>query len=46
MRAGFAIPPVTMSEFMAVAEAGLAMPPKSTCFAPKPVSGMIIHDIA
>src|SRR5690606_23541250 len=33
---GFVVRPPTMRELMAVADAGLAMPPKSTRFAPKP----------
>lgn len=41
--AAFAIPPVSMEEIMTVADSGRTMPPKSTCFEPKPISGIIIH---
>ena len=37
--------PVTMSELMAVADAGEIMPPKSTWFEPKLRSGIFIHKI-
>ena len=37
--------PVTMSELMAVADAGQIMPPKSTWFEPKLRSGIFIHKI-
>jgi len=37
--------PTQMSELLAVADAGLLMPPKSTWFEPKLRSGIFIHDI-
>ncbi len=39
---GFALHPVQIDEIMAVADAGRLMPPKSTWFAPKPRSGMLV----
>jgi uncharacterized protein (DUF1015 family) len=32
-----------MEELMAVADAGEVMPPKSTCFDPKPRSGLFLR---
>ena len=40
---GFACFPTSLSELMAVADAGEVMPPKSTCFDPKPRSGIFIR---
>lgn len=42
-RLGFACYPTSMSELMAVADAGEVMPPKSTCFDPKPRSGLFLR---
>ena len=43
-RAAFALHPTSMSELVAVADAGQVMPPKSTWFDPKPRSGFFFHD--
>ena len=43
-RAAFALHPTSMDELVAVADAGAAMPPKSTWFDPKPRSGLFLHD--
>mgnify|MGYP003330509202 CR=1 FL=1 len=42
-RLGFACYPTSMAELMAVADAGEVMPPKSTCFDPKPRSGLFLR---
>jgi uncharacterized protein (DUF1015 family) len=39
----FSVHPTTMADVMAVADAGLVMPPKSTWFEPKLRSGMVVH---
>jgi uncharacterized protein (DUF1015 family) len=39
--AAFAMYPVQLSELMAIADAGLIMPPKSTWFEPKPRDGFV-----
>ena len=39
----FAMYPTSMEELLAVADAGLLMPPKSTWFEPKLRSGLFIH---
>ena len=39
----FACFPTSMEELMAVADAGEVMPPKSTCFDPKPRSGLFLR---
>lgn len=41
----FSMFPVGVSELMAVADAGLVMPPKSTWFEPKLRDGLLIHEI-
>ena len=41
---GFVLHPPTVAEIMAVADAGLALPPKSTWFTPKVRSGLFIVD--
>lgn len=41
--AAFAMYPTSMEELLAVADAGLLMPPKSTWFEPKLRSGFFIH---
>ena len=44
-KAAFAIAPVDIRSIMAVADAGLTMPPKSTYFDPKPLGGLLIHEL-
>ena len=44
--AAFTLFATTVDELMAVADAGLLMPPKSTWFEPKLRSGLFIHRIA
>ncbi|KAL0231360.1 hypothetical protein GEMRC1_010764 [Eukaryota sp. GEM-RC1] len=39
----FALHPVSVDELMAVADAGMLMPPKSTWFTPKLASGLVIR---
>jgi uncharacterized protein (DUF1015 family) len=41
--AAFALHPPSMDELMAVADAGLLMPPKSTWFEPKLADGLLTH---
>ena len=41
----FAMFPTDIHELFAVADAGLLMPPKSTWFEPKLLSGLFIHDL-
>jgi uncharacterized protein (DUF1015 family) len=41
----FSLAATTVDELMAVADAGLLMPPKSTWFEPKLRSGLFIHRI-
>jgi uncharacterized protein (DUF1015 family) len=43
MAAAFSLYPTQMSDLMAVADAGLIMPPKSTWFEPKLADGMLSH---
>jgi len=43
MRLAFSMYPTSMEELLAVADAGLLMPPKSTWFEPKLRSGLFIH---
>ena len=40
---GFACFPTSLAELMAVADASEVMPPKSTCFDPKPRSGIFVR---
>ena len=42
---GFSLHPTTMDDLMAVAEAGKLMPPKSTWFEPKLLSGLFVHTL-
>lgn len=42
----FALYPPTMSELLAVADAGKIMPPKSTWFEPKLLSGLFLHELS
>ena len=46
MRAAFAMFPTTTDELMAIADSGNIMPPKSTWFEPKLLSGLFIHELA
>ena len=41
----FAMCPTDVSELMKIADAGLIMPPKSTWFEPKLLSGLFIHKL-
>jgi uncharacterized protein (DUF1015 family) len=41
----FAVYPVSLDQLMAVADAGLVLPPKSTWFEPKLRSGLVVHEI-
>ena len=43
MAAAFALYPTQLSDLMAVADAGLMMPPKSTWFEPKLADGLVSH---
>ena len=40
---GFSLYPVSVSDLMAVSDAGSIMPPKSTWFEPKLRDGLLIH---
>ena len=40
---GFSMYPVGVEQVMAIADAGMIMPPKSTWFEPKLRSGLLIH---
>lgn len=42
-KAAFAMHPVVIDDLMAVADAGMIMPPKSTWFEPKPRSGFVVR---
>lgn len=46
MKLAFSMYPTDISELFAVADAGLLMPPKSTWFEPKLLSGLFLHDIS
>jgi len=46
MRAAFALYPTTLDDLMAIADAGEVMPPKSTWFEPKLLSGLFIHKLS
>ena len=43
--AAFSMYPTSMEELLSVADAGRLMPPKSTWFEPKLLSGLFIHPI-
>lgn len=43
--AAFALYPTTMDDLLHVADAGKIMPPKSTWFEPKLLSGLFVHDL-
>ena len=42
----FAMHPTTIDDLMSIADAGKIMPPKSTWFEPKPLSGFFIHHLS
>lgn len=46
MALAFSMYPTAISELMAIADAGLLMPPKSTWFEPKLRSGLFIHTLS
>lgn len=46
MHLAFAMYPTTVDDLMAIADAGLIMPPKSTWFEPKLLSGLFIHHLS
>ena len=43
MKVAFSLYPTSIQELLAVADAGMLMPPKSTWFEPKLRSGIFIH---
>jgi uncharacterized protein (DUF1015 family) len=45
MGIGFSMYPTTLDQLMAVSDAGLVMPPKSTWFEPKLRSGLFVHTL-
>lgn len=45
MAIAFALHPTTLEQLMAVADAGMIMPPKSTWFEPKLRSGLFVHTL-
>jgi uncharacterized protein (DUF1015 family) len=45
MRLAFSMYPTSLEELMAIADAGRVMPPKSTWFEPKLLSGLFIHKL-
>jgi uncharacterized protein (DUF1015 family) len=45
MRVAFAMYPTSMEELMDIADAGKVMPPKSTWFEPKLLSGLFSHEL-
>jgi uncharacterized protein (DUF1015 family) len=45
MAVAFALHPTTIEQLMAIADAGLIMPPKSTWFEPKLRSGLLVHTL-
>ncbi len=46
MAVAFAMYPTTLTELMDIADAGEIMPPKSTWFEPKLLSGLFIHELS
>lgn len=46
MQIAFALFPTTLEELMTIADAGEVMPPKSTWFEPKLLSGLFIHELS
>lgn len=45
MKVAFSMYPTTLDDLMSIADAGLTMPPKSTWFEPKLLSGLFIHKL-
>lgn len=45
MEVAFSMFPTSLSELMAIADSGRVMPPKSTWFEPKLLSGLFIHNL-
>jgi uncharacterized protein (DUF1015 family) len=45
MKVAFSLYPTSVEELMTIADAGLIMPPKSTWFEPKLLSGLFIHEL-
>ena len=45
MKIAVSMYPTSLSELMAIADKGLVMPPKSTWFEPKLLSGLFIHEL-
>lgn len=45
MRVAFSMYPTTLDDLMSIADAGKIMPPKSTWFEPKLMSGLFIHEL-
>ena len=45
MTVAFSLYPTAIEEVISVADAGMVMPPKSTWFEPKLLSGLFIHQI-
>lgn len=45
MKLAFSMYPTSLAELMAIADAGKTMPPKSTWFEPKLLSGLFIHEL-
>lgn len=45
MTLAFSMYPTTLDDLMAIADAGLVMPPKSTWFEPKLLSGLFVHEL-
>ncbi|MFV9568796.1 DUF1015 domain-containing protein [Thermoanaerobacter mathranii] len=46
MKVAFSMHPTTVEDLIAVADAGMIMPPKSTWFEPKLRSGLFIHELS
>ncbi len=46
MELAFAMHPTTIQDLMSIADAGEIMPPKSTWFEPKPLSGIFVHHLS
>lgn len=46
MKIAVSMYPTTLEDLMAIADAGLIMPPKSTWFEPKLLSGLFIHELS
>ena len=45
MQVAFSMYPTSLTELMRIADAGRIMPPKSTWFEPKLLSGLFIHEL-